>query len=338
MIKINNKTSLKNYNTFGVEAIAKYFAIIKSTDDLLEIRKLDLLSNNRKLILGKGSNILFANNFDGLVLYNSIKGISVKKEDEKFLLIEVGSGESWSDFVDYTVNNGWWGIENLSLIPGTVGAAPVQNIGAYGVEQEEAMQYLKAFNFKTGKIETFFHEDCHFDYRTSIFKTIEKQNLFIVKVAFRLEKLPKYKLDYKPLKQYFKTTKAITPKTISDFIKDIRKSKLPDPKYLGNGGSFFKNPIVSQKQLKYIQNKFTDIPYYSIKNKMIKISAAWLIEMCKWKAKQKGNVGVYEKHALVLVNYGNATGKEILSFSNEIRKSVFDKFKIKLENEINVIY
>ncbi len=339
MIRFSENISLKSFNTFGVEARAHYFATVSSFDELKSlIRNFDP-GEDKHLVIGGGSNLLFTNDFKGWLLKNEIKGITVAKETEEEVFINVGSGENWSDFVDYTVDQGWGGLENLSLIPGTVGAAPVQNIGAYGVEQEMTFFNLEACNLLTGKTSVFNKLECDFDYRNSIFKGAEKGKWFVLNVTYRLKKHPKLRLDYKPLLDFFRETpkNKITVKAVSETVKVIRRSKLPDPEKLGNAGSFFKNPVVLHEKFLQIQQHFPEMPFYTMEYDTAKIPAGWLIEKAGWKGKRMGNAGVHQQQALVLVNYGKATGKEILALSEAVQNDVLHKFGIALEPEVLIL-
>jgi len=331
--------SLKNYNTFGIEARARFLVHITSAGQLQQYIQDKVFSGQKVLVLGGGSNILFTKDFDGWVLVNEIKGKEKIAEDKNSFLIRVAGGENWTDFVDYCVERNWYGLENLSLIPGKTGAAPVQNIGAYGVEQRELMISLEAMNLKTGEISVFKNENCEFGYRSSIFKTKEKGNWFILNVTYQLKKTPAFNLEYSPLKAAFEeeSPHAISLKDVSEAVKNIRRSKLPDPAKTGNAGSFFKNPIVTKQKLESIKTKFPNIPFYDLDDGSIKIPAGWLIETCGWKGKNLGNAGVHEKQALVLINKGNATGTEILHLAEKIQSDVLKKFEIKLEPEVLIL-
>ncbi len=338
MIETAENFSLKNYNTFGVSAFAKRFATIDNEQTLKDLLNKKIFSQQPLLVLGGGSNLLFVNNFNGLILHNAIKGIRVLNKTDNGVLVEAGGGESWSDFVDFTVDNGWFGLENLSLIPCTVGAAPVQNIGAYGVEQKEAMYSLTAMHLSTGKIRTFHNAECRFGYRNSFFQEKEEQGKwFILRVTYHLSNRGNLQLDHESLRDYFEGKENVSPKAVSEVIKSIRRSKLPDPAILGNAGSFFKNPETSKETFQVLQQKFPAIPFYKLKNNLFKIPAAWLIEQCGWKGQRIGNVGVHSKQPLVLVNYGNASGQEIFDLSEKVRGSVFQKFGIYLQREVRVI-
>ncbi len=330
---------LKPFNTFGIEVFARRLAIITSQADLAELYEEDQLNDSSLLVLGEGSNVLFTKHYEGLVLLNQIRKFKVEKEDDNFVYLRVNSGENWSCLVDHTVENGWGGLENLSLIPGTVGAAPVQNIGAYGAEFKEAMTSLEAFDLQTGEVKTFTNNDCEFGYRSSIFKTKFKGRFFIISILLRLLKQSVLNLEYGPLKTAFKerSPDSINIKEVSEAVKSIRLSKLPDPAELGNAGSFFKNPVVPFSKIEKLVGRFPDLPFYKVDDEYYKIAAGWLIEKCGWKGKRIGDAGVHEKQALVLVNYGKATGQDIFRLSQEIQKSVHNEFGIDLETEVTVL-
>ena len=331
--------SLKKYNTFGVDAKARYFITVSDYEELMSLVKNFDPGENRHLIVGGGSNLLFTKDFDGWILRNEIKGIEVMEETEDEVFVRAGSGESWTDFVDFTVEQGWGGLENLSLIPGTVGAAPVQNIGAYGVEQENAFVGLEACNLITGKTCHFNKMECDFGYRSSIFKAAEKGKWFVLHVTYRLQKIPKLNLSYAPLRKVFegKPTEQITVKAVSEAVKSIRRSKLPDPEELGNAGSFFKNPVVRRERFNSLQRQFPNIPFYEQENGCIKIPAGWLIEQAGWKGRHMGNAGVHHQQALVIVNFGKATGQEILKLALAVQRDVYQQFDIELEPEVLIL-
>lgn len=331
---------IKHLNTFGIETKADYLAVIKNTQELIELLSNENIRKIPKLILGEGSNILFTKNYAGLVIKNAIKGIRHLEEDNDHYWIQAGAGENWHEFVIHCIQRGYGGLENFSLIPGSVGAAPIQNIGAYGVELSEIFFQLEALNLQNGSIRTFTNTECQFGYRDSIFKKLYKDQYAILNVVFRLNKNPKLHIDYGNLKEtlQFMNVDQLNIKAISDAVIHIRRNKLPDPKKLGNAGSFFKNPIIPYTQFIELQNKFPEIPHYLTENEdSIKLSAAWLIEQCGWKGKRFGDIGVYEKQALILVNYRNGSGAEILELANKIQSSVKNKFGIFLEPEVNLI-
>ncbi len=332
-------SSLKNYNTFGIDAKAHFLVHITSADQLKQFILDGTFSGQKVLVLGGGSNVLFTKDLDGWVLVNEIKGKEKVAEDENYFLIKVAGGEDWTAFVDYCVERNWYGLENLSLIPGKTGAAPVQNIGAYGIEQRELMISLEAMNLKTGKISVFKNEDCEFGYRSSIFKTKERGNWFILNVTYQLKKTPAFNLEYGPLKAAFEESSphAISLKDISEAVKSIRRSKLPNPAVTGNAGSFFKNPVVTKQKLERLKSNHPSIPFYELEDGAIKIPAGWLIETCGWKGKNLGNAGVHEKQALVLINKGNATGAEIQHLARKIQSDVLKQFEIDLEPEVLIL-
>lgn len=340
-MQVQQNYSLKNYNTFGIYVYAKKFAVFNSVNDLQNIfHKTNDYKNEAILFLGGGSNVLFTKNFDGLVLKNEINGIKTIHEEERYVYVKAGAGVNWHQFVLYCIDNNFAGVENLSLIPGNVGASPMQNIGAYGVEIKDVFYSLEAYHFKENKIINFTLNDCEFGYRESIFKKKYKNQFVILNVTFRLNKIPHYNISYGAIEEELKKmhVEQLTIKAISDAVINIRSSKLPDPKLMGNAGSFFKNPVIDEHELHelYELHKLK-IPFYKINEANYKIPAGWLIEQCGWKGYRKGDAGCYDKQALVLVNYGKATGKEILELSEEIKQSVNKKFNIELEREVNII-
>ena len=337
-MKIIADQSLRNYNTFQIDAKASKFVEFSNLSDL------SILSNTLKdydnyLILGGGSNILLTKDFDGLVIHNAIKGIEVIKETSDFVWVKAMAGENWHEFVMYSVKNNYGGIENLSLIPGYVGAAPMQNIGAYGVELREVFEVLEAYHIEKKQLHLFDKEDCKFGYRDSIFKNEVKDQYIILSVTLRLTKKHRINSEYGIIQNKLDERGISEPtiKNISDVVIDIRSSKLPDPKVLGNSGSFFKNPIVGLERANSIHNEFENMPRYQIDKNNVKIPAGWLIEQCGWKGKIVGNTGTYKKQALVIVNHGNASGGEILDLSKKIQSSVKEKFDIDLIPEVNII-
>lgn len=336
---IHEYFSLQPYNTFGINSIAKQFCVVKNKEDILNLIQKQFIYYRKHLLLGSGSNILLCNDFDGLVIKNEIIGIELIKEDENFVWIKSFSGTLWHDFVMYCVENNYGGIENLSLIPGTVGAAPMQNIGAYGAELKDTFVSLEAIEIKTGETFIFDKDACAFGYRESIFKKEEKGNYFIYSVEFKLSKKPNINSQYGDIQKILQEKNIENPtiKDIFNAVIEIRESKLPNPKELGNAGSFFKNPEVEKDVAEKIQLEFPAMPKYDLPNGKIKIPAAWLIEQCGWKGKQIGNTGNHAKQALVIVNYGNATGNEIWQHALSVQKSVLGKFGILLEAEVNAI-
>lgn len=323
--------------TFGVPCRARSFARFSSVDELKLI--LDQREEDSLLVLGGGSNILFTQDFNGLVLLNTIKGIEIVKEDEESVLLKAGGGEVWHEFVLYTVQHGWGGIENLSLIPGSVGASPIQNIGAYGVEIKDVFVELEAFEIESRTLRTFTHPECKFGYRDSIFKNEVKGKYIILNVSFRLQKNAQVNTQYGVIEAELDRAGIAKPgiADVSAAVIAIRQSKLPDPREIGNAGSFFKNPVINISTLKNIQKEFPDVPNYPAGEGHVKLAAGWLIEQAGWKGWRKDNHGVHAKQALVLVNYGGCSGEEILALSNNIISDIFSRFGVRLEREVNVI-
>ena len=330
---------LKNYNTFCIDSYAKYFTTFSSVDELKNLFQSGIYKNEPKFILGGGSNILFTKDFNGLVLKNEISEIKTIHEEEKYVYVKVGAGVNWHQFVLHCIRKNFAGVENLSLIPGNVGASPMQNIGAYGVEIKDVFYSLEAYNYKENRIINFTLNDCEFGYRESVFKKKYKNQFAILDVTFRLNKIPDYNISYGAIEEELKKMhiEQLSIKAISDAVINIRTSKLPDPKLVGNAGSFFKNPEINEHELHKLKLIKTDVPFYKITDDKFKIPAGWLIEQCGWKGYRKGDAGCYDKQALVLVNYGNAKGNEILELSKEIKKSVENMFALILETEVNII-
>tara|TARA_B110000263_G_scaffold248449_1_gene263401 strand:+ start:5582 stop:6580 length:999 start_codon:yes stop_codon:yes gene_type:complete len=326
--------SLKNYNSFRVNHKANFFLKIENNKSLINFLSDKKFKNEKKLIIGGGSNILFTKNYEGVILYSCIKGIHILEENDNHIKVKVGSGENWDDFVKFCVSKNWYGIENLSLIPGSVGAVPIQNIGAYGVEVKDYIYDVNGIDLKNNTKKTYSNKSCDFEYRDSIFKRELKNNFFVTEVTFILNKNKKFTLDYSELKNI--NSQSLTIQNVRDKIIEIRNSKLPDPKLLANAGSFFKNPVINVKIAKKIKEKYNDFKYYQINESMVKISAAWLIEKSGWKGHKEKNIGVYNKHALVLVNYSSENGKDIKILSKKIKESVLEKFNVTLEKEVNV--
>lgn len=344
-MKIEQNHNLSKLNTFGITAKAKFFVEVKNEEDLKDLFNSVEFKNNEKLFLGGGSNILFTKDFDGIVILNKLKGIEILRENNEEVLLKAMGGELWNDFVNFAVINNYWGVENLSLIPGSVGATPVENIGAYGVEVKDIIENVEAYDINTGEKSIFNNKECEFGYRDSVFKNKLKDKYFISAVIFKLSKIPNLNIEYKILKDYLEKNKikVKSSKDISNAIAEIRKSKLPDPRILSNAGSFFKNVYVDNKKLEKLKEKYPGISFFE-EDGRIKIPAGWLIEQCgprqggaSWKGYRQGNVGVHDKQALVLVNYGGATGKEILDLANQIINSVFEKFGVKLVSEVNIV-
>jgi len=336
-MQIQENFPLKKYNTFGIDVLARYFSTFTSASELKSL--LDDSKNIAHMILGGGSNILFTKDFGGLLLKNDIPGITVVKEDQDHIYLEAGAGVNWHTFVMYCVDHNYGGVENLSLIPGNVGASPMQNIGAYGVEIKDVFYKLEAFHMREKMTRIFTASDCEFGYRESAFKKKYRGMFAILSVTFRLSKNPVFNISYGAIEEELKKMEVnkLTIKAISDAVINIRTSRLPDPALIGNAGSFFKNPEISKQELHELKQIDPAIPSYKIKDDTFKIPAGWLIEQCGWKGYRKGDAGCYEKQALVLVNYGSAKGKEILDLSEEIKTSVQKKFRIVLETEVNTI-
>ena len=337
-MKIEKNKSLRNYNTFGIDVCARKYIEIYDEDELKQLLSLSELKDEPKLVLGSGSNILFTRDYNGIVIKNSIPGIKIIFEDEKHCLVKAGAGVVWNDLVLFAVEKNLGGIENLISIPGTVGAAPVQNIGAYGEELQNTFQSLKGIFLDTGKESVFDREDCRFGYRESIFKKELREKLIITYVILELNKNPQPVFNYGNVKNELDKLKKenYSIKDISDIIAHIRNEKLPDPSTIGNAGSFFKNPEIDKEQFLELKKEHPDIPGFTTPHDKVKIPAGWLIEKCGWKGKRLNNVGVHEKQALVLVNYGNATGSDILSLACEIKISVIKTFGLELTEEVNI--
>ncbi|GAB4295108.1 MAG: UDP-N-acetylmuramate dehydrogenase [Ignavibacteriaceae bacterium] len=335
---INKNISLKKYNTFGVNQIAKYFAEINSEDQLEYFLKSEFSEFPCILLLGGGSNILFTTDYQGLVLKIGIKGIKILKEDHSTIDISAGAGENWHDLVQYCVDRNYGGIENLALIPGSVGAAPVQNIGAYGQELKDSFLFLEGYNLKNRNRVKLYRQECQFVYRGSIFRNEMKNEFIITRVVLRLSKNPKPNISYPQIFSEFKNRKPddISIKDVFSAVCKIRKRKLPDPGQIGNAGSFFKNPEVPESAFKNMKENYPDIPGFPAGDNY-KIPAAWLIDKCGLKGFRKGKVGTHITQPLVIVNYGNATGKEIHSFACFIKSQVKINFGIELEEEVNII-
>ncbi|MFT3911197.1 MAG: UDP-N-acetylmuramate dehydrogenase [Ferruginibacter sp.] len=337
---IQQDISLKHLNTFGIDVWAKYFSIFTSINDLQEIFEGNAKGQTpNPLILGGGSNILFTKNVNGLVLKNEIKGIEKINEDDDHVYIQAGAGENWHSFVMHCLENNYAGIENLALIPGNVGASPMQNIGAYGVEIKDTFHSLEAFNIEEKKTVSFNKADCAFGYRESVFKNKYKGQFIITSVTYKLNKNPVFNISYGAIKEELEKMKLheLNIRNIAQAVMNIRSSKLPDPKVIGNAGSFFKNPEIDIILFEKLLAQFPNIVGYKLNDGKVKLAAGWLIEHCGWKGYRKGDAGCHEKQALVLVNYGNAKGSEIFDLSTEILMSVKDKFNVTLEREVNII-
>ena len=339
-MQIHTQVDLFPYNTFGIHHKAKYFTEIHSVEDAQALFVMDLFKSNRYLFLGGGSNLLFTKDFDGLVIKVAINGKEIIREDENTIILKVGSGESWHDVVRYCVDKNWGGVENLSLIPGTVGAAPIQNIGAYGVEIEKNIFEVETIEISTGKLKIFTHDECHFGYRESVFKTKLKDQFLISSITLTLTKKNHLlHVSYGAITDTLQQNeiKNISIRDVSDAVIQIRSSKLPDPKKIGNAGSFFKNPSIQNDLHDFLKIQYPSMPSFPTQNSLVKISAAWLIEQCGWKGKKLNNIGVHQHQALVLVNYGGGSGEEIWNLAMKIQASVNEKFGIILQPEVNVL-
>lgn len=337
MSNFSENVSLKPFNTFGLEARAERFTMFRSVKELRD--SLKNIGDTPLLVLGGGSNILLTQDFKGVVLKNELKGIEVLEEDGLNTLVEVAAGENWHEFVLHCIDNDWAGIENLSLIPGTVGAAPMQNIGAYGVEIRQVFKRLTAVEIATGKVCSFSNEECEFGYRESVFKKSLKGKYVITSVVFKLNKTPSFNTSYGAIQDTLDTmgVTKLSIKAVSDAVIKIRQSKLPDPKKIGNAGSFFKNPEVDKIDFEGLKAEFTNIPGYPLPSQRVKIPAAWLIEQAGWKGKTFGEIGVHKNQPLVLVNYGNGKGNDLRDLAFKIQASVRNKFGVLLNPEVNII-
>lgn len=335
-MNIKENISLKNYNTFGISVFAKRFISIDSVYQLQQLLKIE----KDFFLISGGSNMLLTKNIDKLVIHINTKGISIDKEDDNFVYLTVNSGENWHDFVSWCVSQNYGGVENLSLIPGNVGTCPIQNIGAYGVEVKDTITMVEGLEIVSGKMIRFSNEDCKFGYRNSIFKNAHKGKIILTSVRFKLtKKNHKINTSYGAIETKLNSNNISNPtlKDISDAVISIRKSKLPDPKEIGNSGSFFKNPVIPMNQFLKLKKEYPSIPSYPISDTEIKIPAGWLVEKIDFKGKRFGDAGVHNKQALVLVNFGNASGVEIYELAKKIKEEVLNKFKVALEIEVNII-
>ena len=337
-MKVFKDYPLLLHNTFGMDVKAALFIEYGSVEELKEVLRMPEVKEGRWLHIGGGSNLLFTGDYPGAVLHSAIKGHEIVKENGEEVIVRVGAGEVWDDFVAYTVAQGWYGAENLSLIPGEVGASAVQNIGAYGVEAKDLITEVEAVDVNTGEERVFKNEECGYAYRESVFKLSLKRRYVLTQVSFRLKKTPSYQLDYGNVRaELEKRGCGLTLENVRQTIIDIRSAKLPDPKKQGNAGSFFMNPMVSRSQFEALLAQYPQMPHYEVDARRVKIPAAWMIDQCGWKGKQLGRAGVHDKQALVLVNLGGATGKEIIRLSEEIQKSVFEKFGVCISPEVNYV-
>jgi UDP-N-acetylmuramate dehydrogenase len=337
-MNIQENISLKSLNTFGIAKNARFFTVADNIYSLKESLIWAKKNEQQVFVLGGGSNILLTSDYDGLVIKIEIKGIELLNEDKNHVWVKVGAGENWHDLVLHAIEKNWAGLENLSLIPGTVGASPMQNIGAYGVEIKEIFESLEALNRSTFIIETFSSNACEFGYRESVFKHKLKNQFVICSVIFKLNKTPEFKIEYGAIQDVLneKGVNHLSIREVSNAVIAIRSSKLPDPKEIGNAGSFFKNPTIESNHFAELKSIFPDIPGYPMGND-VKVPAGWLIEQTGWKGKRIGDVGVHAKQALVLVNYGDGQGTDIIALSDQIRHSVKEKFGIELHPEVNFI-
>lgn len=337
-MQIQNDISLKAFNTFGIEVSAKHFAKFDTLSELQALNEYRIIKNEKLLVLGGGSNVLFTGDYNGLIIKNELKGIEVVNEDDDFIYLKASAGENWHQLVLYCIQNNFAGLENLTLIPGNVGASPMQNIGAYGVEIKDVFYSLEAFHLQEKTIVTFNNTECNFGYRESVFKRKYKGQFVILNVTFQLRKNPTVNISYGAIQQELEAMGVIdiSIAAISQAVARIRQSKLPDPRVIGNAGSFFKNPTISKEAFDLLKNQYPSIVGYPVAEK-VKVAAGWLIEDCGWKGYRRGDAGCHNKQALVLVNYGQAQGTDMVKLAVEIMASVKEKFGIKLEPEINII-
>jgi len=338
-MKVESTVALKPYNTFGLAVSAQQMIRMNHLQEAQEAVGYARQQDLPFMILGGGSNVLFRSTYPGLILKNQLPGKSLIKEDQQHVWVRLGAGENWHQCVLWAIENGWGGIENLSLIPGTVGAAPMQNIGAYGVELEQIFDSLEALELSSGNIHSFNRAQCSFGYRSSVFKTSLKGQFLITSVVLRLDKSHKFNTSYGAVEETLTDmgVEQLSIKALSDAIIRIRSSKLPDPQNIGNAGSFFKNPVISQEQFKKLQAIHPQIPGYNLEEGQVKVPAGWLIEQCGWKGLRRGSIGVHQNQALVLVNFGSGEGSEIYQLALDIQQSVKDKFDIHITPEVNII-
>jgi UDP-N-acetylmuramate dehydrogenase len=339
VMEIKSDYSIKELNTFGIEARARKFAAAETLEDLRGLLESDEFRGMPRLILGGGSNVLFTKDFDGIVIKMLLKGIEVLGKDNSCVYVKARAGENWDDFVSYALENNFGGLENLSLIPGTVGASPIQNIGAYGVEIKDVLHEVEGINLLTGKTEVYDNSSCRFGYRNSIFKQELKNSFVVTSVTYRLSLDPRINVSYAALKQELLglTESEITIRDVSEAVKRVRMSKLPDPSVLGNAGSFFKNPEIEKEKFLKLKAMHQDLTGYETQAGKVKIPAGWLIQKSGWRGKRLGNAGSYDKQALILVNYGGAAGKDVVELSRAIQASVEKEFGVHLETEVNII-
>jgi len=340
MVKILENFSLKEKTTFAVESKARFFAEVRNESDMLSVLDSQAFQQSARYILGGGSNTLFADDFDGIIINPVNRGIKIIESNKKFILLEVEAGISWHNFVEIAIKNKFYGLENLALIPGNVGGAVAQNIGAYGSELKNFVFEVRGVDVSSMEFKNLSAEECSFGYRNSIFKNELKNKFIITSAKFKLYRKPNVNLSYPELKKEVKKFPFIQPdpKYVFETVCRLRKSKLPDITQFPNAGSFFKNPVVTNDILERVKNKYPDVPFFPVENDFFKIPAGWLIEKAGWKGKRIGNVGTYEKHSLVIVNFGVKSGREIVDFARSIRNDVFEKFGIWLENEVEIVF
>lgn len=337
-MNIQSEYSLRPHNTFGINATAAWFVSYRTVEELKTLVRDEYFQECRYLHIGEGSNLLFLTNFSGIVLRSELKGIGLISEDEQSVVLRVGAGEIWDDFVAYAVSQGYYGVENLSLIPGQVGSAAIQNIGAYGVEIESLVEQVEALHRRSGEERVFTKADCAYSYRHSAFKEPEAGDWIITAVVLRLSKVEHLSLDYADLKRYFaERGEEPTLERVREAVIAIRTSKLPDHKTLGNAGSYFMNPIVSSTKAEELLQAYPEMPRYPQADGRVKLAAAWLIEQCGYKGYRRGDAGVYEKQALILVNHGEATGSDIASLAEEIKEKVMSQFGVEIRPEVRYI-
>ena len=334
MLKISKNKDLKNYNTFNLSCIADKFIEFDSVEDIKEFLEIFSAKKNKYFVLGGGSNVLFSDKFNGSIFYSQISGIELVSEGEGDVLLKIGSGVVWDGFVKFAVDNNYYGTENLSLIPGTVGASAVQNIGAYGAEAKDIIEKVEYLDIDTAELKEITNKDCNFAYRDSIFKNELHNKIIITHVYYRLQKQAEFKLDYGNLKEVLKQYDEINLKTVREAVIQTREAKLPDTEKLGNAGSFFKNPVITKIEFETLLKQYPNIPHYLLENEMVKIPAGWLIDNAGWKNKGNERVGVCQNQALVIVNKANALSNNIVSFYKEIQADIFSKYKIRIEPEV----
>lgn len=336
---IEQNFSLRKYNTFALDVGAKYYVEINNEQDVLDFLNSGNFTSEKRFILGGGSNVLFLDDFDGVVINYTNRDIQIVSENREQVIIGVDAGRTWHKLVEFTLENGFYGLENLALVPGRVGGAVVQNIGAYGVELGEFVESVSGVNLRTGEFETFANADCEFAYRRSIFKIKLKNVFLITRLNLKLSKVPRVNVSYKDLQNILNKNKFVepNPKYVFETVCSLRKSKLPDVEFLPNCGSFFKNPIVDEATYRLLKEKYPDLVSFPTVTGQFKISAGWLIEKAGWKGRRIGNVGIYDRHALIIVNYGVKKGYEIYEFANTVRADVSEKFGILLENEVEIV-